>query len=151
MRLYRGLKERYRPERAVPTPEQPLVTTGFTDCPLTALRYANARRGVVLVLDVPPEMSDTLKFTEELWLGMGNAKRFMAWGKFDTFITAVLPAKELRALIRLKGVASAGDEYKAALLKRTIHERLDDATREARRGSASGSPVSRAACLPVRR
>jgi hypothetical protein len=37
MRLYRGLKESYRPEKIVPTPGQPLVGTDFTDCPLTAL------------------------------------------------------------------------------------------------------------------
>jgi hypothetical protein len=135
MRLYRGLRERYHPERVVPTPEQPLVTTDFTDCPLTALLYANAPRGVVLVLDVPTEMLDTFKFTEELWLGMGNAKRFMAWGKFDKFIAAVVPAKELRAVIRVKGVAGASDADKALVLKRKIQERLDNAAREARLGS----------------
>ena len=133
MRLYRGLKERYRPERVVPTPERTLVTTDFTDCPLTALRYAGAPRGVVLVLDVPTEVINARKFTEELWVGMGGAKRFMAWGKFDKFITAVVPAKELRAVIRVKGVAASGDEYKTALLKRRIQERLDEAAREDRR------------------
>ena len=60
---------------------------------MTALRYADAPRGVVLVLDVPTEMLDSLKFTEELWVGMGSAKRLMAWGKFDRSITALLPVK----------------------------------------------------------
>ncbi len=141
MRLYRGLKEPYRPEKAASTAGQRRAGTDFTDCPLSALRYAHARRGAVLVVDVAP---DTLKLTQELWLGM-PAKRFMAWGKFDTFIAAVLPAKELRALIRVKGVASASDEYKAQVLRRRIQELLDDA------GTGRGSPVSRAACLQDRR
>ena len=138
MRLYRGLKEPYRPEKVVSAPEQWANGTDFTDCPLTALRYAQGRRGVLLVLDAP---EDGLKFTEELWLGM-TAKRFMAWGKFDRFITAFLPAKELRSLIRVKGVAGSSDEYKALLLKSKIHEQLDGATREAR-----ASPVRRRAGL----
>ena len=123
MRLYRGLKEPYRPEEVVSAPGQWRVGTDFTDCPLTALRYAHGRRGVVLVLDTA---EDGLKFTEELWLGM-TAKRFMAWGRFDKFITAVLPAKELRALIRVKGVACSSDEYKAILLKRKSQERTAQA------------------------
>src|SRR6266542_4876550 len=128
MRLYRVLKEPYRPEKVVSAPGQWDVGTDFTDCLLTALRYAQGRRGVVLVLDAP---EDGLKFTEELWLGM-TAKRFMAWGKFDKFITAVLPAKDLRAVIRVEGVAGASDEYKAAVLKRRIQERLDEVARLAK-------------------
>jgi len=77
----------------------------------------------VIVLDVPP---DTIRFTEELWLGM-TAKRFKAWGTFDQFIIAALPAKELRAFVRVKGVASASDEYKALVLKRKITDLIDDA------------------------
>lgn len=50
MRLYRGLKEPYRPEKVTPSPGQPVVGTDFTDCPRTALRYAEGRRGVVLVV-----------------------------------------------------------------------------------------------------
>ena len=144
MRLYRGLKEPYRPEKVAPRPGQSFVATDFTDCPLTALRYANARRGVVLILEVPTETLEKLKFTEELWPEMGGAKRFMAWGRFDKFITAILPAKEIRALIRVKGVAGASDEYKALLLKRKIQERLDDATqrsRERTQGSAGTVPM----------
>jgi hypothetical protein len=37
---------------------------------------------------------------------MGGAKRFMAWGRFDKCITAILPAKEIRALILVKGVGA---------------------------------------------
>jgi hypothetical protein len=123
VRLYLGLKEPYRPEKFVPAPARRVVGTDFTDCPRTALRYAEGRRGVVLVLDVPP---DTLKVSRELWLGM-TAKRFMAWGAFDEFITAILPAKDLRAIIRVKGVAGPDDEYKAVVLTRAIQERIDAA------------------------
>jgi hypothetical protein len=134
MRLYRGLKERYRPERVVPTPEQPLVMIDFTDCPLTALRYASTLRDVVIVLDAPAEVIDARKLSEGLWIGMGSAKRFMAWGKFDKFITAILPAKDLRAPIR-KGVASSAGEYKAALLRRKIQDRVDETVREGQLGT----------------
>src|SRR5574341_820498 len=119
MRLYRGLKEPYRPE-TVPTHGGRLSGTDFTDCPQMALRYAQGRRGVVLVLEVP---SDTPRFTEELWLAV-RAKRFIAWGKFDEFLVAALPAKELRALFRVKGVAGESDEYKSMVLKRAIAQRL---------------------------
>ena len=127
MRLYRGLKEPYRPEKVTPSPGQPVVGTDFTDCPRTALRYAEGRRGVVLVLDVP---SGTFKVTEELWLGARGAKRVMAWGRFDEFLTAVLPAKDLRSLIRVKGVAGQSDEYKAMVLGRSAN---GSTTRPARR------------------
>lgn len=60
----------------------------------------------MLVLDVP---SGTLKVTEELWLGARGAKRFMAWGRLDEFLTAVLPAKDLRTVIRVKDVAWLAD------------------------------------------
>ena len=60
--------------------------------------------------------------------------------------TAVFPAKDLRALIGVKGVAGTSDEYKALVLKRAIQERLDDAARHAGIGSAaSGSPPCGAA------
>lgn len=120
-RLYRGLKEPYRPEWTVSTVAGRLAAgTDFTDCPQTALRYAQGRRGVVLVLEVPP---DAPHFTEELWFA-GRAKRFIAWGKFDEFLVAALPAKELRALVRVKGVAGESDEYKSLVLQRAIAQRL---------------------------
>lgn len=147
MRLYRGLKEPYRPEKVVPPLGQRLVGTDFTDCPRTALRYAEGRRGVVLVLDVPP---DTLEITEELWLGM-PPKRFMAWGKFDEFITAILPAKDLRAVIRVKGLARADDEFKALVLERAIQERLDAAPKAKTGSAATGSPPCGAATPEDRR
>lgn len=48
----------------------------------------------------------------------------MVWGRFDEFIAAAVPAKELRARIRKKGVAGSSDEFKAEILRRTIDEGL---------------------------
>jgi len=85
-----------------------------------ALRYAASPKGVVLVLDAPVESP---RVREELWL-VTSAKRFMIWGPFDDFILAELPAKELRAHVRRKGVVAESDEYKAAVLRRAIREHL---------------------------
>lgn len=115
LRLYRGLTRQYDPARV-----QRAAGTNFTDCPFTALRYAASRKGVVLVLDVP---LGGPRVREELWLGT-SAKRFMIWGAFDDSILAELPAKELRAHVRCKGVVAASDEYKALVLRRAIAERL---------------------------
>jgi len=117
LRLYRGLTRPYAPGHV-----QPARVGGidFTDCPFTALRYAASPRGVVLVLDVPPGHQ---RVREELWM-VSSAKRFMFWGAFEEFLVAELPAKELRAHVRCKGVVAASDEYKAAVLRRAIMERL---------------------------
>jgi hypothetical protein len=103
MRMYRGLKEPYDPARGT---TDRLFSTDFTDCPYTALRYATGRRGVVLVVDVP---SGAARVSEELWIGP-KAKRLMFWGRFDGFILAELPAKELRAEVRRKGIVTLGDD-----------------------------------------
>jgi len=50
----------------------------------------------------------------------------MVWGKFDGFIVAILPAKDLRARVRAKGAVAASDEYKALVLRRAIPELLQD-------------------------
>ena len=120
-RLYRGLKKPYQSDKVNRTD---LTGADFTDCPYTALLYAPGSRGVVLVLDVSDEEMET-KVTEELWLGV-PAKRFVVWGKFDSFITGVLPAKDLRAVIGRKGVAATDADYKAELLKREIRDRLGE-------------------------
>jgi len=52
MRLFRGLKHRYRPERVS------RWGTDFTDCPFTALQYAQGRYGVFIVLDVPEDADE---------------------------------------------------------------------------------------------
>jgi len=117
-RLYRGLKGPYDPAR--PT------TVGasgvdFTDCPLTALRYADGRRGVVLVVEVEPGAA---RVSEELWLNQ-QAKRFMFWGRsFQDLVVAQIPAKELRAQIRRRGIVTASPPEKAMVLRRYIAERL---------------------------
>ncbi len=57
MRLYRGLKQPYKPEKCaarISAPAQ-LQGTNFTNCPYRALLYAHSPRGVVLVLDVGPD------------------------------------------------------------------------------------------------
>jgi hypothetical protein len=117
LRLYRGLGRAYDPRRV-----QAARTGGtdFTDCPYMALRYAAKPKGVVLVLNVP---AGHPRVREELWM-VSDAKRFMFWGVFDDFLVAQLPAKELRAHVRCKGVVAASDEYKAAVLRRAITERL---------------------------
>jgi hypothetical protein len=117
LRLYRGLTRPYDRARVQSARSG---GTDFTDCPFTALRYATGPRGVVLVLDVP---AGHPRVSEELWMVTG-AKRLMFWGAFDAFVVAELPAKELRAHVRQKGVAAASDEYKAAVLRRAIRERL---------------------------
>ena len=118
MRLFRGLKEPHLPERAGDGQSGPWIGTDFTDCPFTALLYAQGRRGVLLVVDVPEQ---GLRVSEEYWRGAG-AKRLMVWGKFERFIVAMLPAKELRAHVRKKGVVTTSESFKSELLKRAIDE-----------------------------
>jgi hypothetical protein len=119
MRMYRGLKEPYDPTRGT---EDRFFSTDFTDCVYTALRYAAGRRGVVLVLDVP---DGAARVSEELWIGP-KAKRLMFWGQFDAFITAELPAKELRAQVRRKGTVNLSDEDKSFVLGNYIRERSSE-------------------------
>jgi len=48
----------------------------------------------------------------------------MVWGRFDEFIAAEIPVKELRAQIRRRGIASQSDEYKSVLLADYIDQRM---------------------------
>ena len=121
MRLYRGLKRPYRPERVDTT--APFAGTDFTDCPYTALQYALTRRGVVLVLETP--RTARLQVTEELWPGT-EARRFMVWGRFDPFLVRIIPAKELRAQVRRAGAVAQPAQYKAGLLEGFIDRLLRD-------------------------
>jgi len=124
MRLYRGLKTLYRPERV--DASRFAGGTDFTDCPAIALRYAQGSRGVVLVIDIDPdELHPAASLTQELWL-VPEAKRFMFWGRFDQFLAAVIPAKDLRTQLRLRGVRSASDEDKAVILRAFIARELRD-------------------------
>lgn len=97
--------------------------TDFSDCPFTALQYALGRCSEFLVLDVPEDVG-SMRVSEEYWLGQ-KAGRFMVWGKFDELISAVIPAKELRAQVRRAGIVTASDEYKSDILRRYIEERRE--------------------------
>jgi len=124
MRLYRGLKNPYRPERVDPT--RRTGGTDFTDCPAIALRYAQGSRGVLLVVDIDPnEHIASAKVTQEYWL-VREAKRFMLWGRFDQFITGVFPAKDLRTQLRRRGLRDARDDAKAPHLRALIASELHD-------------------------
>lgn len=74
---------------------------------------------MVLVLDVPDGAAGV---SEELWIGP-TAKRLVFWGRFDGFIIAELPAKELRARVRRKGIVTLPDEGKAFVLGKYTGER----------------------------
>lgn len=124
MRLYRGLKQPYRPEAV-----DGAKGTDFTDCPRIALGYAAGRRGVLLVIDLPDDAVET-RLSEELWFDQ-RAKRWNVWGPFDAWITAILPAVEARAIVRTKGVRAASSEYQAMILRRAIEQLLDSGSQGA--------------------
>ena len=123
MRLYRGLKNPYRPE---------LVNAGryagtdFTDCPATALLYARSSRGVLLVVDIATDEDQApapARVTKELWLDRASS-RFMLWGRFDDHIIANFPAKELRTSLRRERLRNAAHASKAYALRAIIDDEL---------------------------
>ena len=123
MRIYRGLSKPYRAE-AVGTGQGPVFGTDFTDCPLTALSFARGSRGVVIVLDI--HASGAPRVSEELWSLSGSGpRRLMVWGRFDAHIAAIIPAKELRARIRVRGIAGSSNEWKAIILREFIDAWID--------------------------
>lgn len=130
MRLYRGLKGPYRPDQ-VRSRAKRTGGTDFTDCPIAALAYAASRGGVVLVLDVPDDVGPAV-VTEETWF-VDPARRFMVWGAFDRWLVALIPAKELRAEVRRKGVARLPPAAKSEVLKRAIEDRRSGSDAAARR------------------
>jgi hypothetical protein len=117
MKLYRGLKEPYRPEK-VGAGQGRMFGTDFTDCPFAALRYARGRRAVVLVVGLDEGQA---RVTEETWPD-ASAKRIMVWGSFDDFIVAMIPAQELRAHVRRKGIVTSSDEHKAYVVECAIRD-----------------------------
>jgi hypothetical protein len=144
MRLYRGLKNPYRPSAS--TRLDGRAGTDFTDCPAVALRYAQGSRAAVLVVDIDPgEHLASAKLTQEFWF-VRDAKRFMLWGRFDQFITAIIPAKDLRTQVRLRGLRNALDDAKAPLLRAFIDRELRD--RQLRRNSLR-DPTSPLGSLPT--
>ena len=90
IRLYRGLRRRYRPELVGNGQPGPFVQTNFTDCPYAALQFARSPRGSVLIVDVPvAEMEQKHRVSEELWsLAPGSPRRFLLWGSFDDLLVA---------------------------------------------------------------
>jgi len=77
VRLYRGLKNRYRPER-VDTGR--FSGTDFTDCPAIALLYAQSPRGVVLVADLDDDEATTPHQICAASWPEREAQRFILWG-----------------------------------------------------------------------
>ncbi len=78
----------------------------------------------MLVVAIPPGAGP--RVSEELWLPDGSGpRRFMVWGRFDEFIVAEILAKELRAVIRKKGVVTQTPDAKSRLLAMHIKMRLN--------------------------
>ena len=75
-----------------------------------------------MVLDFPDNKAE-LRVSRELWLGAG-AERLMVWGKFDDYIVGMIPAKELRKMVRAKGMGAMPDRYKSDVLKGAIDKAL---------------------------
>ena len=126
MRLYRGLKNPYRPELV--NAGRHTGGTDFTDCPATALLYARSSRGVLLVVDVDLATDDdqapvSARVTKELWLDR-TSSRFMLWGRFDDLIIASFPAKDLRARLRRERLRNATHASKAYALRAIIDDEL---------------------------
>lgn len=119
VRLYRGLKERFQ-AAAVPTG---VNGSDFTDCPWTALTYAQGRKGVLLVVDVPAEGGP--KVTEELWMVKGP-KRLMVWGRYADFVTAEITGKSLRTYIKSARLSTASHDSKGRSLVSYIDRLLQD-------------------------
>ena len=134
-RLYRGLSRSYRPGQV--DKKDLFHGTNFTDCPLAALLYAQGRNGVLLVVDVPEDAES--RMSDALWsLDGSGPRRVMLRGcPFDPYIVAEVPAKELRAEVRKKGVRALPDSVKSRILVRHLEQRI------------SGTPAdSVAVCWP---
>ena len=91
---------------------------------MAALTYARGRNGVLLVVDVPGEAE--IRMSEALWFSDGpGPKRIMLWGApFDPYIVAEIPAKELRAEVRKKGVRALPDSEKSRILVSYLERRI---------------------------
>ncbi len=121
-RLYRGLSRAYRPGQV--DEKELLHGTNFTDCPMAALAYARGPNGVLLVVDVPEDAE--IRMSDAIWSFDGSRpRRVMLWGfPFDPYIVAEIPAKELRAQIRKKGVRTLPDSEKGRILARYLEQRI---------------------------
>jgi hypothetical protein len=121
MRLYRGLTKKYCAEEVRERQHVQLSGTDFTDSPCRALQYARGRNGTVLVVDVPAQAMEPegvrRRVTEELYSpDEKGPRRFMLWGAFDDLLVAEIPAKDLRARVRKKGIVTLPDQDKSVIL-----------------------------------
>ncbi len=55
------------------------------------------------------------------------ARRFMIWTAFSDLVIAQIPAKELRAQVRRRGIVTASDADKAMVLRAYIERLLTNA------------------------
>jgi hypothetical protein len=62
----------------------------------------------------------------------GGSERIAS--NYPQHVVAVIPAKELRAQVRRKGVAAASDEYKACILRQYIESMVAQPDSAARSG-----------------
>lgn len=118
MRLYRGLKNSYRPELV---DESWRSGSDFTDCPAVALTYAQGSRGVLVVVDIETSRPRTL--SEASWPER-EAKRFILWGRFDEHLVVVFQAKDLRTRLRREGHRNSLLSTKARVLRAIIDDEL---------------------------
>ena len=125
MRLYRGMTRPYRVEWL--DKEKLLMGTDFTDCPLSALQYARGRNGVLIVVDIPE--GSKIKISEALWsLDGSGPKRYLLHGEFfEPYIVGQIPAKELRAEIRKKGMGALTEGDKSRILAWYLDRRISSA------------------------
>jgi len=121
MRLFRGLKNPYRPELV---DDSWTSGTDFTDCPAAALLYAQSTRGVLLVVDIEhDELAVPQRICGASWPER-EAKRFVVRRRFDDDIVAIFQAKDLRARLRREGHRNASFATKARVLRAVIDDEL---------------------------
>ncbi len=121
MRLFRGLKNPYRPELV---DDSWTSGTDFTDCPAAALLYAQGSRGVLLVAEFEyDELAVPQRIHEASWPER-EAKRFLVRRRFDDDIAAIFQAKDLRARLRREGHRNASFATKARVLRGVIDDEL---------------------------
>lgn len=121
MRLFRGLKNPYRPELV---DDRWTSGTDFTDCPAAALLYAQSSRGVLIAVDIEDdELAVPQRICEASWPER-EAKRFLVRRRFDDDIVAIFQAKDLRARLRHEGHRNACFATKARVLRAVIDDEL---------------------------
>jgi hypothetical protein len=121
MLLYRGLKNRYRPELV---DDSWNAGTDFTDCPGAALLYAQTSRGVLIVVDIDYDDNAVPQRVREASWPEREAKRFIIRRRFDDDIVAVFLAKELRTRLRREGYRNASFTTKARVLRVVLDDEL---------------------------